>query len=536
MGRLMHFLYSMKVSSRMGITFGFILLLSFVSTGTAIWQLDALANKTREMMDKPLIKERLVSDWYGAISTSITRTTAIAKSNDGNVAAFFESAAKISSAKLSKTQKQVESLLENENEIAAFKELVVNRKKYILSRDDITNAKKSGDLEKAEQIFTQRYVNDASNYLALLQKLLDIQRENINQNAGKIDELYSYTQKMLIILSIISILVSAISTYVLSKIFIKQLGGEPGHAVEIANQIASGNLNISIATNVNDNNSLMIAIKKMRDNLANIVGQVRFGTDNISQSCVSLAKGNILLSSRTEEQASALEQTAASMEEMTVTVKQNFADAKEATVLASQASMVAKQGGAVVSKFVGTMEQIEESSKKIVDIIKVIDGIAFQTNILALNAAVEAAHAGENGKGFAVVASEVRNLAQRSASAAQEIKILINDSVDKIHTGTVLVHDAGNSMDKIVDSVEHVSQIINKISLASQEQSSGIEQINNAVMHMDQMTQKNASMVETATVESENLKQQANSLVQLVSVFQIDNTIKLSNNKVSNFN
>jgi methyl-accepting chemotaxis protein len=268
----------------------------------------------------------------------------------------------------------------------------------------------------------------------------------------------------------------------------------------------------------------MFAMKAMRDNLVKIVAQVRTGTDTIATATAEIAAGNLDLSSRTEEQASSLEETAASMEELTSTVKQNASNSRQADQMAAVASDIAVRGGAVVAKVVSTMGDINESSRKIVDIISVIDGIAFQTNILALNAAVEAARAGEQGRGFAVVASEVRNLAQRSAAAAKEIKELIVNSVEKVENGSKLVEQAGSTMQEIVDSIKRVTGIMGEITAASFEQSQGIEQVNQAVTQMDDVTQQNAALVEEAAAASQSLQDQARALSEVVSVFKLDAT------------
>jgi methyl-accepting chemotaxis protein len=277
-----------------------------------------------------------------------------------------------------------------------------------------------------------------------------------------------------------------------------------------------------VQTRVGDNTSLLAAIKRMNDSLANVVGHVRGGTDTIATASGQIAAGNQDLSQRTEEQASSLQETAASMEELTGTVKQNADNARQANQLAQSASEVAVKGGAVVGQVVDTMAGINASSRKIVDIISVIDGIAFQTNILALNAAVEAARAGEQGRGFAVVASEVRSLAQRSAAAAKEIKGLIDDSVDKVDTGSKLVAQAGQTMQEIVGSIRRVTDIMGEISAASQEQTTGIEQVNKAITQMDQVTQQNAALVEQASSAAQAMQEQANHLVEAVSVFKLD--------------
>jgi methyl-accepting chemotaxis protein len=303
---------------------------------------------------------------------------------------------------------------------------------------------------------------------------------------------------------------------------IKAISVSLDEAVRIAKAVAGGDLSQDIAINSRDETGqLLAALKVMNDSLTHTVGQVRSSTETIGVASKEISSGNADLSSRTEAQASSLEETASSMEELTSTVKQNAENARQANQLVVSASEVAVRGGEVVGQVVDTMGSIKDSSRKIVDIIGVIDGIAFQTNILALNAAVEAARAGEQGRGFAVVASEVRSLAQRSAGAAKEIKALIGDSVEKVDAGSKLVDQAGETMQEIVSSVKHVADIMNEISAASQEQSAGIEEVNRAIAQMDEMTQQNAALVEQAAAAAESMQTQAGALSQAVSVFKL---------------
>ncbi|MES2952136.1 MAG: methyl-accepting chemotaxis protein [Pseudomonadota bacterium] len=307
----------------------------------------------------------------------------------------------------------------------------------------------------------------------------------------------------------------------ITRSVLRQLGGEPAAAADVTHRIAQGDLTVDIPLKSNDTSSLLHAIKSMRDSFSGIVGQVRTGSEGVATASAEIAEGNNDLSARTEQQASALEQTAASMEELGSTVKQNADSARQANQLAQSASSVAVQGGKVVDQVVETMKGINESSRKIADIISVIDGIAFQTNILALNAAVEAARAGEQGRGFAVVASEVRSLAGRSAEAAKEIKMLINASVERVEHGTALVDQAGSTMNEVVSSIKRVTDIMGEISAASNEQSQGVAQVGEAVTQMDQATQQNAALVEEMAAAASSLKSQAQDLVQVVAVFKL---------------
>ena len=319
---------------------------------------------------------------------------------------------------------------------------------------------------------------------------------------------------------VLAVVLFALSVMITRSV-VRQLGGEPSATADITHRIAEGDLTVNITLKSNDTSSLLHAIQSMRDSFANIVGQVRSGSEGVATASAEIAQGNHDLSARTEQQASALEQTAASMEELGSTVKQNADSARQANQLAQSASTVAIKGGEVVGQVVETMKGINEASRKISDIISVIDGIAFQTNILALNAAVEAARAGEQGRGFAVVASEVRALAGRSAEAAKEIKTLIGTSVDRVEHGTTLVDQAGATMNEVVSAIKRVTDIMGEISAASNEQSMGVAQVGEAVGQMDQATQQNAALVEQMAAAATGLKNQAQELVQVVAVFKL---------------
>ena len=354
---------------------------------------------------------------------------------------------------------------------------------------------------------------------AILKEIGGAEQALLVQRAADAASLQSLTANTIVIGGLLTVALAAVLAWILSRSIV----GPLSHAVRIARTVASGDLSSRIESNSRDETGQMLqALGDMNQSLLNIVGEVRRGTDTIATATSEIARGNQALSSRTEQQASSLEETASSMEELTGTVKQNANNARQANQLAASASQVASKGGAVVAQVVETMHSISTSSQNIVEIISVIDGIAFQTNILALNAAVEAARAGEQGRGFAVVASEVRTLAQRSAAAAKEIKALIDDSVGKVDAGSKLVEEAGATMEEIVGSVQRVTTIMQDIASASEQQIAGIEQINHAISQMDHVTQQNAALVEEAAAAATALQEQAASQAGVVSVFKLD--------------
>jgi methyl-accepting chemotaxis protein len=463
----------LRIGTRMAIGFAIILILSFLSTGVALWRLQSVAEATHTMMQQPLAKERMIADWYRYIHTAVRRTAAIAKSSDPSLAAFFAEDAAATTKGASAMQTAVEPLLVGDQEKALFQAIGERRKVYVAARDAIVKAKAEGRPDEANRLIEQTFMPVAKVYQDLVQELLANQRKAIDDTSAQIEAAYRASKLTLIALSLVALLSGVACIWVLVGGLLRQLGGEPEYAAEIAHRIAGGDLAVDIVTRSGDSVSLLYAMKAMRDSLADIVAQVRAGTDTIASASGQIASGNQDLSARTEQQASSLEETASSMEQLISTVKQNGDNARQANALAASASSVASKGGAVVAHVVETMDSINASSKKIVDIIGVIDGIAFQTNILALNAAVEAARAGEQGRGFAVVATEVRNLAQRSASAAREIKELIGNSVEQVETGSKLVGQAGATMEEIVASVQRVTDIMSEITAATLEQETG---------------------------------------------------------------
>jgi methyl-accepting chemotaxis protein len=507
-----------RIGTRLGLGFGLVLALAMLVTGIAVWRLAAVAEASRIMMQQPLAKERMVADWYTLIHTSVRRTTAIAKSSDPSLGPFFADELVESTKSIAALQKNVEQLATTDEEKSMLAALVLVRKKYIASRDLIVGHKRDGKFDEANQALTERLVPDAKAYLGALHDLLDHQRASIDANAAAVEQIFQNGRRGLIALGALVLLSGGLAAWWLTRGITRPLK----KAVEIARAVAANDLRSNIEPASNDETGqLLHALKEMNGNLLAVVQRVHLGTDKIATAAREIAAGNLDLSSRTEEQASSLEETAASMEELTATVRHNASNAQQANQLAISASDTAGTGGTVVARVVETMRAIDTSSRRIVDIISVIDGIAFQTNILALNAAVEAARAGEQGRGFAVVATEVRNLAQRSAAAAKEIKSLIDDSVAQVSAGSKLVTQAGTTMDEVVTSTRRVTDIMAEINAASTEQSAGIDQVNQAIIQMDQVTQQNAALVEQAAAAAASLEVEANGLSELVGVFQI---------------
>jgi methyl-accepting chemotaxis protein len=399
---------------------------------------------------------------------------------------------------------------------------VEDRKRFVQEGLKPTMAAlRAGDLKEAQRVVAERVQPLHAQVHRGIASLIALQQDEAKKEFVAAQAWYASIRMASIAVITIGVLLAGVFGLLLARGISRQLGAEPGQAVQVAQSVAAGDLSVNIELKPGDTNSLMAQLKSMQGSLAQVVGDVRQNADGVATTSAEIAQGNNDLSRRTEEQASALEETAASMEQLSATVKQNADNAKQANQLAMGASTVAVKGGEVVSQVVTTMKGINDSSKKIADIISVIDGIAFQTNILALNAAVEAARAGEQGRGFAVVASEVRSLAGRSADAAKEIKGLITASVERVEQGTALVDEAGATMTEVVASIRRVTDIMGEISAASSEQSAGVAQVGEAITLMDQATQQNAALVEESAAAAESLKQQAQQLVQAVAVFEL---------------
>jgi methyl-accepting chemotaxis protein len=511
-------LNDLRIGVRLGGGFAIILaLLAFIVT-IGVWRLSSTAAATRDMMSVPIAKERLTAEWFRNVAVGVVRGKAIAKSSDPSLEALFAEEVKASTARGNEITKALQALPTSPDEQKVMDRMTETRKAYLAARDSMMKAKRAGNSEEANRIYDTDFMTASPLYVAAMKAYLDYQTQAIDDTAKAIDADALKSEQRLAAVAVLALILGGVFAWLLTRSITRPIAS----AAHLADAVAHGDLSQRLVVEGSDEIAkLMTSLGSMNANLHTMVTQVRQSADSIQTASSEVATGNQDLSSRTEQTASNLQQAASSMEQLTGTVRQSADSARQANQLATSAAEVAARGGVAVSQVVTTMDEINASSKKIVDIIGVIDGIAFQTNILALNAAVEAARAGEQGRGFAVVASEVRSLAQRSADAAKEIKTLIGASVEKVEGGTRLVTDAGKTMSEIVSSVQRVSDIIGEITAASAEQSDGIGQINGSVTQLDQMTQQNAALVEESAAAAESLKEQAIRLAEVVSTFNL---------------
>jgi len=511
-------LNNLNIGTRLGFGFGIICLILVGMIATSNVMLGQVNDGTAEIVNNRMPKIAASNDMINEINN-----IAIALRNMMLTAEQADRQKQVeviqaSRKKMEQILAEMDKTLKNPKARDLLGEMSTQTASYTAGQEALMKHIKEGRDEEARQYLAE----SLRPLLAKLKKAVTdqtaLQTAISSEKAAEAEQTYRSTVRLMWALGVVALGIAASIGWWITRSITRPVQ----RALEVANTVAAGDLTSHIEVTTRDEAGLLLqALKTMNESLARTVGTVRTGTDTITVAASEVAAGSQDLSSRTEQQASSLEETASSMEELTSTVKQNADNARQANVLAEAASQVAQRGGAVIEQVVGTMSEIDASAGKISDIIGVIDGIAFQTNILALNAAVEAARAGEQGRGFAVVATEVRNLAQRSAAAAKEIKALINDSTDKVESGTKLVAEAGATMQEIVDSVRRVTDIMGEISSASQEQTAGIEQINQAVVEMDHVTQQNAALVEEAAAAAEAMKEQAATLAAAMATFRI---------------
>ena len=510
-----------KVSTRLAIGFGAIILLGFVIALLAMTRMHALSETVDEMANNRMVKVAQFTEIKDNLNEIARRVRNVVITND---AAFrTEEKSKITtlrganSALIAKLQKS----LQLPASIELLKTLNDNRPVYNQGIDHVMQLAADGQKDVAMQSLLGE-VRAAQNVVF---KAVDdsraLQKNIAEKLAIEAQAMADTSSTLMLVLGAATILIGCVVGWLIARDLGRALGAEPAQLSEIAARVAAGDLSVPLAVRQDDKRSVMAAMARMQVSLTEVVATVREGSEEVATASAEISQGNNDLSQRTEHQASALEETAASMEELSSTVKQNAENTRQANLLAQTASNVAGKGGEMVSKVVDTMKGINASSRKIADIISVIDGIAFQTNILALNAAVEAARAGEQGRGFAVVATEVRSLASRSAEAAKEIKSLIFSSVERVEEGTLLVDQAGTTMTDVLEAIRRVTEIMEEINSASTEQSQGIAQIGEAVQQMDQVTQENAALVEQMAAAGIGLKNRARQLLQTVAVFHL---------------
>ncbi|WP_409269694.1 methyl-accepting chemotaxis protein [Massilia sp. BHUDP2] len=514
----------MKVGTRLALGFALVLVLLIAVTVVGILRMAQIQDRLDKVVSVSNVSTGLVIEMRNNVSDRIASLRVLTLMTDP---ADME-------PEMVKFKEQTRKYEEAQKKLSAlFAAHASDKEKSLLAQIKESEGLAMPAIAKASELYLSNNAMDATRVMIrevrpvqkkwtdALDQLAALEEKQNAQSKADAESEFVNARNFMIGMLVAAVAMGIAAAWVISRSLRKQLGGEPAYTAQIAASIAHGDLAVAIETEESDRGSLLVEMKEMRNSLVGIVQQVRRGTETIGTASREIAAGNIDLSSRTELQASSLEKTASAMEELTSTVKQNADNARQANALAATASDVARKGGEVVSQVVGTMGEINSSASKISDIIGVIDGIAFQTNILALNAAVEAARAGEQGRGFAVVASEVRNLAQRSAAAAKEIKTLIGDSVEKVERGSKLVGQAGVTMDEVVTSVKRVTDIMSEIANASAEQSAGIEQVNLSIIEMDSMTQQNAALVEEAAAAAQSLQDQASELARVVSIFKL---------------
>jgi methyl-accepting chemotaxis protein len=507
-----------SIRSRLIAAFGALILLLAAMAGVGAWRLAELDQRTADMATVNLRVERVVGEWLAQTRTNTLRRLIVTRTEDPAVQRMLAPELDAATKHINELQREAETLIRTPEAQALVKDSELKRKAFLAVRQAVAEKKKAGDNDGANALLESSMMPAQNQYVDALQTLRDYYTGQVERDAALAAESARSGRRVLVGFCLAGVLLALLSSWLIARSITRPID----EAVRAARRVADGDLTVTLQSGGNDETAqLLRALADMTARLRSLVSEVAQGARTVADTSAQIAQGNSDLSQRTEEQASTLEETASSMEELTSTVGQNADNARVANELAAGAAAVAREGGAAVGQVVTTMNGISASSKKIAEIIGVIDGIAFQTNILALNAAVEAARAGDQGRGFAVVAAEVRTLAQRSAQAAKEIKTLIVDSVAQVNAGTGQVDLAGRKMQDIVLSVSKVSKLIAEIASASQEQSSGIEQVNTAVTQMDQVVQQNASLVEEAAAATESMKGEAAALLQLVSRFRL---------------
>ncbi|WP_078033264.1 methyl-accepting chemotaxis protein [Massilia sp. KIM] len=505
-----------SIGARLAIGFSIVLFLLLLETFVSGLRYSTARDVADDLINTNVKNQRNIAEWskYIELNSAMIETAFV--SPDPNVTRAIADRMKAVSARSTTLQKEIEASVTHPGVRAQLTVVGQERKKYLAARSALFEAKIAGDSLTATDIYTQQMVPRSASFLEAMKKLLSLQIAVADNAAKELLDGYARTKVLLYAFGVAALFVGCLIAWSITRSITVPIS----HAASVAERVASGDLTSQIVVSGRDETSkLLSALAGMNASLSNVVTQVRAGTATIATASREIASGNQDLASRTEQQAGVLEETSSAMEDLTAKVVENSTNSHIADELAREAASVALEGGQVVAEVISTMGSINQSSRKISEITKVIDGIAFQTNILALNASVEAARAGEQGRGFAVVASEVRGLAQRAATAAKEIKVLIDESVVDVERGSDQANRAGETMRTIVGSVERVTRIMAEIALASDEQRTGIEQVNRAISDIDRATQQNAALVEEAAAAAESMQGQAVELTELVSTF-----------------
>ncbi|MBV6272094.1 bacteriohemerythrin [Alcaligenaceae bacterium CGII-47] len=511
---------NLKIGTKLLLGFGLAVFLITLVAGIGVWRIVS-TEQSNDVLQYRQEVHTLSLQWLRLTQVNRERDRAIGVMTDLDQIAMLKGLVTHTSQEISEVEQTLRGLLYAPEDQSLYQNIQNARQAFLKVRNEAQTAKDSGDIIKANNLYESDIPRLLDSYVGEISTFADYQEQKVSDTGAATIRDGQASLPILIIVTLLALILMPLFAWLITRNLKRQLGGEPSYAAHIAERIAAGDLDVDIQVRANDQSSLLFAMRRMRANLARVVGDMQLGSASIVGAAGQITTGSLELSSRTEQQASSLAETAATMEQITATVRQNADNAHQANTLAGNAAQTATEGGAIMAELVDTMGEVNAKSQQVADIVSVIDGIAFQTNILALNAAVEAARAGEQGRSFAVVASEVRALAQRSTSAASEIKALIDTSVEATSRGNEQAVHAGTTMQNIVAGINRVTDIMGEISAASREQTTGIEEISRAINQMDEVTRQNAGLVEESAAAAASLQDQADAMSRLAAAFHL---------------